>query len=177
MVQRNGQVGLIDSEGQEVVPLGRYEVIRDFSEGLGAACRAGKGGYLDPTGREAIPCTLDYAGVGDFHENHAAVRNGEGKWGYIDQTGREVIPCRYDYALSFSGGLGSVRQNDGGGYGYVDQMGREVVPCQYGEARDFSQDLASVGLHTGRNENASLATALNFTVDWSPETGAILQTK
>lgn len=52
-----------------------------------------KYGYIDKTGRFAIPPRFDY--VCRFRGDLAAVRV-DRKWGYIDRTGKFVITPRFD---------------------------------------------------------------------------------
>ena len=55
----------------------------------------GKWGYIDPTGKEVVPCQYD--GAGSFSDGLAHVKK-DGKWGLIDPNGKEAIPCEYDSA-------------------------------------------------------------------------------
>ena len=99
----------------------------------------GKYGYLDETGRTAIPCQFDDAG--SFSEGLARVKQ-NGKYGYIDKTGKIAIPYQFDDAVLFSEGLARVRQN--GKYGYIDKTGKIAIPCQFDWAWPFSEGLAKV---------------------------------
>ena len=65
----------------------------------------GKYGFVDSTGKLAIPCKYDWAGF--FFEGLALVKL-DGKWGFVDSTGKLAIPCKYDWANSFSEGLARV---------------------------------------------------------------------
>ena len=65
-----------------------------------------KYGFVDTTGKLAIPLKFDDAG--EFSEGLARVqdRSDEFLWGYTDKTGKLVIPYRYTFARLFRG-LGS----------------------------------------------------------------------
>ena len=61
----------------------------------------GKRGFIDTTGKMAIPAGFDVAG--SFTQGLACVKI-DGKWGFIDKSGELVIPCRFDNVWSFSRG-------------------------------------------------------------------------
>ena len=63
--------------------------VSDYADGMAVYERNGKFGYLDSTGRVAIPARYEVAK--DFHDGMAYVSEG-GKWGYIDKKGAVVIP-------------------------------------------------------------------------------------
>lgn len=121
----------------EVVPLGKYDYVENFSEGLAVVCigdySTGKYGYIDATGKEVIPCKYDRAS--GFHSGLAAVCVGrypnKENWGFIDKTGREVIAPQYDRAYRFSGDYAIVEKRVGDSYdwisGVIDRTGREVL--------------------------------------------------
>lgn len=75
-VQKNGQYGVLDASGMEIVPFGRYGYIDGFDKGLA---------------RVKVGTTTN--GVMD---------NG-GRWGIIDNTGKEVLPAQYDAIWNFYG--------------------------------------------------------------------------
>ena len=95
--------------------------------------RAGKWGYIAPSGAVAIPPQFDDAGF--FYEGRAAVRI-DGLWGYIDTSGRLVIPAHFTAAARFSDGVANVRWSVGGddrsASGYVDLTGQIVIRCEAG---------------------------------------------
>lgn len=94
--------GLIDSNGNELVPC-KYYQMRNFSDGLAAVAVGGylnsKCGFIDTTGKEVIPC--QYASVGNFSNGFAAAEDLNGKWGIIDKTGKEVVPFQYKDVTGF----------------------------------------------------------------------------
>jgi hypothetical protein len=122
-----GDGGIIDKTGKEIVPVGKYDYIEAFSEGL-AAVRIGdweteKWGFIDKTGKEVIPPKYDYAG--SFSEGVAAVCL-DNKWGFIDKTGNIVINFKkYDAVGRFSEGLASVYLD--GKCGVIDKTGKEII--------------------------------------------------
>lgn len=69
-------------------------VAENFSDGLAKViCEpGGKRGYINKTGRLAIPCEYDEAH--DFHDGLAMVKKNS-TWGFIDKTGQMVLPGMY----------------------------------------------------------------------------------
>ncbi len=128
VVRRNGSDIAMDSDGNELFSLRDEYRGRRFSEGM---CRVsdektGFYGFIDRTGRMAIPCDMDYAD--DFHDGLALFVK-DGRAGFIDKSGAVVIPCEFDQATSFENGRAVVKKN--GAYGEIDTTGREVIPCIY----------------------------------------------
>lgn len=68
--------GVIDSNGNEIVPFGKYDWIEGFEHGL---CRVK---------------------IGNQPSNLA---NNGNKWGIINEKGEEVLPCVYDEVWMFKG--------------------------------------------------------------------------
>ena len=110
-----------------------------------------KYGFVDTTGKLAIPLKFDDAG--EFSEGLAKVqdRSGEFLWGYTDKTGKLVIPYRYVFAYPFCEGLAAVATNieDENGmrklkWGFIDKTGKVVIPFQFDQVVGFSEGLAAV---------------------------------
>jgi hypothetical protein len=111
-----------------------------FSEGLAAVCAEDKCGYIDHTGKIAIPLKFSFAGR--FAEGLALVEIASG-WGYIDRSGKTVIQPQFgNGSRAFSEGLAAVQIDKL--MGYIDKSGRIVVPAKYNLAYDFSEGLAQV---------------------------------
>jgi hypothetical protein len=70
-----------------------YEEVKMFGNGLAAARKGVKWGYITTEGTEKIK--LQYEEAGKFENKLAAVRL-KGKWGVIDRMGKWVIPAEYD---------------------------------------------------------------------------------
>jgi hypothetical protein len=149
-----------------------YSDARDFSEGLAAVKSGDLWGYIDHTGRAAIPFTHRVPEVGPFAGGFAFAGNvfidvegniafegqsfdqaapfseglaavqSYGQWGYIDPTGKYVIPPSYEGAGNFSGGLAPVKRN--GLWGFIDTRGRLMIGPRYLRAEAFSGNLAAV---------------------------------
>jgi hypothetical protein len=140
-----GGQGVINKEGDVIIPFNKFICIRTFSEGLAAVCKEIKiadeeykptWGFVDKIGNEIIPCKFDY--VSSFREGLAIVEQ-NGKHGYINQKGIIVIPCIYKAAMPFSEGLAAVlsmsleSNNESADYkwGYIDKKGKIVIPFLY----------------------------------------------
>lgn len=111
--------------------------------------RDGKYGYLNPKGKEIIPCQYDRANL--FIDNRAAVCK-NGKWGIINIAGQPVLPIEYDNsgyrgeAYIYHDSLALIEKNRH--YGFVDMDGNIVIQPTFANAYQFTNGLApvSVGL-------------------------------
>lgn len=71
-----------------------YERIDPYSEGLSAAKRGGKWGFLDSLGREVI--AFQYQDVHSFSRGLAVVESNN-RYGLINLQGQLLIPIKYEY--------------------------------------------------------------------------------
>ena len=78
-------VGYVNTEGVEVIPLGRYESVGEFRDGLAQVIRDGMGGFVNTKGEEVI-LPGKYGSAMDFKGGLAQVIR-DGKWGYINTEG------------------------------------------------------------------------------------------
>ena len=123
-----------------------FEKVMSFSEGLAAAKKDGKWGYIDTMGNVVIP--FQYNSVQAFSEGLAWVRleNSSGstyQYGAVNTQGNLVIPfTEYELTEPFSNGLSLVCKNDK--FGYVDKTGKIAIECQYFRAQSFSEGFAVV---------------------------------
>jgi hypothetical protein len=107
--------GIIDREGNEILPPGAYGGIMCFSEGLAAVGKSWHWGFIDPDGNEVIE--PQYEDALPFSQGLAAVSVSVGeawydrKWGFIDTTGEVVVPFIFDEVRSFSEGIAWVKYN------------------------------------------------------------------
>lgn len=145
IVKRDEKYGLINREGKEVVPLGKYEDISQTSEnGLFQVRRHKRKGYINTDGKEVInPDNYKY--VSKFNNGMVCVKSkgDEGQKGYLNKDGVEVIPLGiYDWCRSFSDGLAAVSKNDK--YGYINTKGKVVIDFVYDSAEEFAEGRAWV---------------------------------
>lgn len=98
-----------------------------FQEGLAAFRSFNKIGFIDRTGKVAIPA--QFRGTRGFFGGRAAVmvigERGEYVWGYIDRTGEMVIQPNFREARPFAGPLARVTTLDGEEQ-LIDKTGRVV---------------------------------------------------
>jgi hypothetical protein len=92
--------GLIDTNGQEVIPL----IFDDFDyypkEESYKVKKRNVYGFVDIFGNEIV--TPKYKMARSFSNGLAAVKNNE-KWGFINKSGSEIIKCNYSYCSDFIG--------------------------------------------------------------------------
>ena len=120
--------GAIDLQGREIIPVGRFDSIDVFHDGLAAVEKDGKGGYIDGEGELVIP--LGHQGIRGgraFSSGLAPAVGGRGlrwQWGYIDKHGDWVIEAKFDNANPFQQDLAFVESEYS--VGFVDGNGRLV---------------------------------------------------
>jgi len=131
-VEKDGKIGYIDKNGNEVVPP-RYAFALNFSEGRGLAKIGTNYVLVGTDGRESAP--LSYSYIEKFSNGLAMAEqvkldfsggslNRERKTGYIDPSGREVIAPQFERGQGFSEGLAAVMI--GGQWGYIARPDREL---------------------------------------------------
>jgi len=91
--------GYINKQG-ELIGGYQWETHGRFWDGLGAVRKNEKWGYIDKTGKIAIP--LQYLEVYDFHEGIAAVKpEGSETFGFINKKGEMIIPPQFSNLFYF----------------------------------------------------------------------------
>ena len=140
-VELDGFMGLIDKEGNKVIPL-KYDNIYRFVHERAIVEANNKYGFIDKTGIEVIPIIYDE--VWNFCGELAPVRL-NGKWGVIDETGNEVLSFIYDSGFEFRSGYATVKLNNK--YGIIDKTCKTIVPFIYDFIFSFKEGLAIVKLN------------------------------
>ncbi len=118
--------GFIDSEGNEVIPIGKFYGLGDkFHEGFTTIGGYEQNkGFINKKGEIVIPQI--YKDAGDFSEGLAAVQSVETElWGYIDKDGEIVIPMMYEAAKPFREEAAYVVKD--GLAGYIDKEGNNII--------------------------------------------------
>ena len=145
MVKKDDQWGYINKKGEEVVGVGKYNVIGDFSKGLARVAEGNKRGYINKKGEEVIK--LKYDEVWFFSEGLVWVKK-DGKWGVINKKGKEVIKVKLKYydVRDFREGLAmvSIGNWETSKWGFINKKGKEVVEPKYDDASSFSEGIAPV---------------------------------
>jgi hypothetical protein len=146
------RTAFVNKEG--VVLEARFEMAKDFAEGLAPVMQGGKWGFIDKSGRFLIGPRFDDAWP--FSEGLARVRQGE-LYGFVDERGALVIPARYGYADDFSEGLAAVgrwdeEESDHDDLHYIDRRGRAVIAGPFRVASHFFKGLAHVRLKPSKKD-------------------------
>ncbi len=147
------KVGVINTKGQEIVPL-QYKGIRRFSNSptsiaLYKLIDVDREGLLDmATGKIITPAIYTIYATTPSEGTFTFTR--DNKKGMMDLTGKELFWAEYD---DFSSGFSNnerawVMKNKK--YGFIDKTGKLVVPLEYDMVNGFSEGLARVRLN-GKN--------------------------
>lgn len=107
-VMKNGFWGLVNMQGEEVVPP-KYGVIENFSDGYAVVATYRKYGVINTKGEEIIPLKYDYIS-GFYDDKNLTKTRLNGKYGYLNTKGEEVIPFLYDDAFGFYEGFAKVKK-------------------------------------------------------------------
>lgn len=131
-VRIGDKYGLIDENGNYILPLQSYESLGNIHNGLAMFRLNDKVGFINIKGQEVIKPQFDW--VGDFSEGLCVVRNdngkiGTGKYGYIDTTGKVVIDFKFQYANNFENGQAKFELNNL--WGAIDKTGKIIEPATH----------------------------------------------
>ena len=141
--------GVINRNGEEIVPMGEYNHIELSNTSLIWAQKLidvyegeeiYKWGAIDEEGNEMIPFQYENVGYwnlvdvgGLFPVQKMIGYNEEGekiyKYGYINEKGAEIIPFQFRSAAPFYNGLAEV-SNEDWDYGFINENGEIVIPYQ-----------------------------------------------
>ena len=145
--------GYVNEAGKLVIPVehqapmtgGYYIDFRDFQEGMVAAYKDGKYGYMNKVGKMTIPYL--YQSAGDFNDGLAVVSKND-KFGAIDKTGKTVVPFKFNWLDDYSEGLAryntSTLGDEDSKTGFVDTSGKTVISAKWDEVMEFSEGLSAV---------------------------------
>lgn len=141
-VRREEKYGVIDRDGQVVVPLTFPRLGSVLAKGLMSAKSDGLYGFIDQSGQFVIQPQFER--VKDFSANGLALARKDKLWGYIDTSGAWAIAPRFKDAKPFyDASLAPVEIEKK--WGYIDATGQVVIPAIYPSALGFRPDgLASV---------------------------------
>ena len=148
------QYGYIDHTGKYVIP-SNWNEAGDFYEGYACVKRGelygGRGGFIDKTGRLAIPALNNWKDWKDVSEGMMRVCDERNRWGFFNTKGEQVIPFKWKNARAFSEGLAAV-QNDKDEWCFIDKKGNVKIPTnsQWKEVGHFRCGLARVMKSTCR---------------------------
>lgn len=146
---KDGKVGFIDSQGNEVIPA-RFSSAGDmahFSDGLAPVWGPEGGGYIDPAGKFVIGPQTEWGAARPFHEGVAGVLlwgkgSARNRPAWIDRSGKVVFVGEGAEGAYFSEGL--MPQVKGGKWGFVDKSFNFVIRPQFDWAESFREGRAVV---------------------------------
>ncbi|MDR2088491.1 MAG: WG repeat-containing protein [Clostridiales Family XIII bacterium] len=153
VIGENDNAMLIDKNGTVVVDR-RYNIIRNFSEGLFSAEDSDRAVYINNEGdivlTENETCELTRRpfseGLAPFvvQGSYPDFSYAEG---FIDRNGSVAIPARFAKVgfYGFSEGFASAKDAESGLWGFIDHSGEYVIPPSYSEdPGNFHEGLAWV---------------------------------
>ncbi|TRX72412.1 WG repeat-containing protein [Carboxylicivirga sp. M1479] len=138
-VMRDGKVGIIQSNGQIIVPCEYNQVWNLDDNGYFRVLKSGKAGVFHISGQIIIPAEYDQ--VWPFSNDLAKVLK-HGKLGYFNKQGEQVVPCEYQQIWAYDDGRARVLKN--GKIGYIDVTGHEIIPCEYQQIWSYENGKARV---------------------------------
>ena len=138
VTNETGGKGVIDPDGNEIIPIGKYEDVGSFEDGLFRIRQNGKFGYINE--KDEIVIQPSYADANYFSEGLASVK-ADGKIGAINKDGEIVITPRFDSFFVFSEGTAVITEGDRSYY--IDQQGNKLFGTDYAKANKFSEGLAT----------------------------------
>lgn len=148
LVLVNHQVGLINAEGKEVLPL-KYREINYSNYGHIWAMKGGRWGMLDQFGRNMTPFKYDESPYAQTEiegsDTVVLIRvEANSKFGFINLKGDEVIKAIYEDLFGFSEGLIAVKLD--GKWGFLNVKGKVVIPFIYDKVLPFTDGISQVEL-------------------------------
>lgn len=170
------EVRQVGSAQPVYVPVGPYERIEPFSDGMAQVYVNRKYGFIDSKGRMAIKPRYEQAGR--FFEGRApvAVLGNESfagpqfKWGMIDKAGNTVVELAYLKIGDFSEGMAVIMDMNERGddrAGFINPEGQYVIRPIYQDAFPFSEGRAAVkrlGYWGYIDHNGNQVTGLRYTL-------------
>ena len=110
IVHKNGLVGLINSDGKEIIKP-EYEKISGFGkDAISYTYKKGLVGLINRDGKVIIDNLYDY--IGHFKDGFAIIRK-NGLTGIVDKTGNIVVEIKYDKLKVEAGGIFKATNPDG----------------------------------------------------------------
>lgn len=137
IVKRRSKYGIVDKEGNEILPL-EHRLIMPFSEDLAAIAKEEDGfkamGYINRKAELVIPYQFKYSPASmkehmfDFVDGRAVVVYDTGK-GVIDADGNELVSPNFTKILPYRDGLAIVKEQQK--WGVLDLQGKHTTPLHY----------------------------------------------
>ncbi len=132
-------LSLISKKGKSITDFVFDGTSWEFSEGLMAASKDEKWGFVNPKGKWIIK--PQYAEARSFGDSLAPIRDNKTlKWGYINKKGKKVIGCKFDEVGSFSDSLAPAKLD--GKWGYINKKGDWVIKNKFFDVGEFDGSMA-----------------------------------
>lgn len=134
ITQRDGLLGALDWQGNEVLPT-RYTILVPNGAGAYLTSTDDPGDgiademYLTLPDGSSRYLNLSANYISEFCEGLVRARSHNGKYGYLSQQGIWAIAPMYDEAGDFAGGKAVVWR--GGLAGLIDSAGNAILPARY----------------------------------------------
>lgn len=126
------QYGLVNPQGNFVVPLGMYdEIYEHHDNGLITVRKNDKYGFVNTKGEVAIPLMYDYVN-GGFEHGMVSVSK-KGKFGIIDVRNQALIPFEYDNLAILDNLTGQLyfRATNNGKSALLNQKNKAISKFEY----------------------------------------------
>ena len=141
-VKEKGKWGVINAEGDYIIPP-TFQFIRGpFSKGLICAMKDYKFGFIDQKGQWAIEPIFEHDFA--FNELGMAEVMMNREIGFINTQGEYLIKPAFDRVGEFSNGLAPVKKKATDKWGFIDTNGNMVIQPQFDYAESFSEGLTAV---------------------------------
>lgn len=99
VVEKDRYYGVIGSDGKQIGDI-KYDKISAFARPMYEVYKNGKVGFLDKTGKEAIPCIYDdYSTTDDINEWYKLEK--DGKYGMVDSSNNIILPFEYSRIYNY----------------------------------------------------------------------------
>jgi hypothetical protein len=129
VMQRNGKVGLLGRNGQEILAPA-FQDLKVLTSELVAVLRDDQWSIIRLDGRVVLPPGYDR--VTALNAEFLAFQE-NGQWGVVDRMGKRIVECRYD-AIQYRP-EGYFLSEKEGGLGVLTWEGSELLPTQYDDIR------------------------------------------
>lgn len=140
-VSQNKKSGVINREGQEIIPLKYKQITFDDDCGRIYADKGDEGfDIYDRTGRLLLATDFSYIGFYG-RKNYAAYRQHD-KLGFMDYDFKVLLKPEFDGCGRFYDGMAWVRKDKK--FGYINDKFKLVIPVQFDECQHFIAGLAMV---------------------------------
>lgn len=163
VVRRNGEWGIIDKSGNEIIPCS-YQLCHQMIEGKYASVKQGdKYGIIDNTGRMVVPCEYNFSmpmgdGLVMLSKNgrRALARIADGsmltdfKYWSIDEFKSNGLARVIEEVYAAKGNRRM--------YGLLNKKGEEIVPCEFGSLA-YTPDSSAV---YGYNDKVKKQVVINL---------------